>query len=434
MALTNEQRAEINRTNAQKSTGPKSAEGKANSAKNALKHGLTARTFTVVPGEDLTEHQDFLQGWLDAYQPATPGRQALVERGADIAWKLRRLARGDDARAAQRAREAVAAFDLGELRRAEMLGELLRQDQAATLLAELAPSPTATSRRGKTAPVPPPNPAFLTKELETFAAGTRWKIERWKDLRALAASDAYWDWDALHLAVRLLGEQPENVMLNPMIRNLFLISCAANMNKIDFIDEVRRAIRAYPSRSENNFRAIELTVDEPMKQEDAQRRLVKLTEIEINRLNALLPALEAVADTARAEAPFRALCDPSAVSAPLQRYEQALDRSLRQTLAALDVTCRDESMFTSDEPFADCFEPEPSADVSSAEPVPDPAPDEVAAEPASEPAAAPASASAAAPSVNTPRRNEANPPAAAPPAPTGSQPPSDWHPPLIWAA
>ncbi len=42
MPLTDEERAEQNRKNARKSTGPSSALGKSNSRRNALKHGLRA--------------------------------------------------------------------------------------------------------------------------------------------------------------------------------------------------------------------------------------------------------------------------------------------------------------------------------------------------------------------------------------------------------
>ena len=50
---------EANRLNAQKSTGPKTDEGKASVRRNAIKHGMTARTIMpVLPQED----QDTLQG------------------------------------------------------------------------------------------------------------------------------------------------------------------------------------------------------------------------------------------------------------------------------------------------------------------------------------------------------------------------------------
>jgi hypothetical protein len=43
-----------NRENAKRSTGPRSEAGKARSARNALKHGLSAE-HVVMLGEDLTE-------------------------------------------------------------------------------------------------------------------------------------------------------------------------------------------------------------------------------------------------------------------------------------------------------------------------------------------------------------------------------------------
>jgi hypothetical protein len=44
-------RAEANRRNSQKSTGPKTDEGKAKSRFNALKHGMTAQSI-LLPGDD----------------------------------------------------------------------------------------------------------------------------------------------------------------------------------------------------------------------------------------------------------------------------------------------------------------------------------------------------------------------------------------------
>ena len=66
-------RAQIkaNHKNAKKSTGPRTDEGKARVAKNALKHGLLARD-TVLPGEacDLVPEVSFLDGQVPAPQAA----------------------------------------------------------------------------------------------------------------------------------------------------------------------------------------------------------------------------------------------------------------------------------------------------------------------------------------------------------------------------
>ncbi len=64
-----ETRAEINRENAQKSTGPKTEEGKAKSSQNRFKHGVYSKQ-VVAPGEDPAE-LDELRGKLrDEHQPA----------------------------------------------------------------------------------------------------------------------------------------------------------------------------------------------------------------------------------------------------------------------------------------------------------------------------------------------------------------------------
>jgi hypothetical protein len=48
-----------NQQNSQKSTGPKSPEGKAKSCLNHLSHGLTSSA-TIVPGEDPEEFKSLL--------------------------------------------------------------------------------------------------------------------------------------------------------------------------------------------------------------------------------------------------------------------------------------------------------------------------------------------------------------------------------------
>jgi hypothetical protein len=90
MALTEQTKA--NRLNALKSTGPRTAEGKARSSRNALTHGLTAQE-VVIPGEDPAAYQASRQQLIDDLQPNGSCEVELVERLAATFWRLRRIPR-----------------------------------------------------------------------------------------------------------------------------------------------------------------------------------------------------------------------------------------------------------------------------------------------------------------------------------------------------
>jgi hypothetical protein len=83
-------RAAINRANSLHSTGPRTEPGKLRSSRNALRHGLTART-AVLPTEDPEAYQRHIQQFLDEYAPATPTETQLVHEIANTAWRLNRI-------------------------------------------------------------------------------------------------------------------------------------------------------------------------------------------------------------------------------------------------------------------------------------------------------------------------------------------------------
>jgi hypothetical protein len=83
-------RAEINRSNAQHSTGPRTETGKQRSSQNALRHGLTARS-PVISSEDPEAYQRHCRQFMDEYQPATPTETQLVKEIADTSWRLNRI-------------------------------------------------------------------------------------------------------------------------------------------------------------------------------------------------------------------------------------------------------------------------------------------------------------------------------------------------------
>jgi hypothetical protein len=84
-------RAEINRANAQHSTGPKTEAGKKQSSLNALRHGLTGQ-IVVMPSEDLHAYQLHLKSFTDEYHPQGATEAHLVQALADASWRLNRVA------------------------------------------------------------------------------------------------------------------------------------------------------------------------------------------------------------------------------------------------------------------------------------------------------------------------------------------------------
>lgn len=80
-----------NRRNAKKSTGPKTAEGKAAAAQNALRHGLTARQI-VCYAERESDYAAFHAAMREALAPADEVEEQWVERIILCSWRLRRLA------------------------------------------------------------------------------------------------------------------------------------------------------------------------------------------------------------------------------------------------------------------------------------------------------------------------------------------------------
>jgi hypothetical protein len=85
---------EANRLNAQKSTGPRSATGKATSSRNALKSGIDAESL-VIHGETPADLTALTNEYLDRFQPATPEERVFVDILIRGDWQLRRLARVD---------------------------------------------------------------------------------------------------------------------------------------------------------------------------------------------------------------------------------------------------------------------------------------------------------------------------------------------------
>jgi hypothetical protein len=88
--MATEKQFEANRLNAQKSTGPRTPEGRAAVRLNGVKHGLTAETI-VLKGESEADFTKLLDSLEAEHDPASPTEEALVVQLAMATWRLRRL-------------------------------------------------------------------------------------------------------------------------------------------------------------------------------------------------------------------------------------------------------------------------------------------------------------------------------------------------------
>jgi hypothetical protein len=88
--MTSFRQIEANRRNALRSTGPRTEEGKRQSRRNAVRHGLTAET--VIDGlEDSEDYRAFEAAVIADYDAQTAVERELVLRLASLLWRLRRI-------------------------------------------------------------------------------------------------------------------------------------------------------------------------------------------------------------------------------------------------------------------------------------------------------------------------------------------------------
>jgi hypothetical protein len=87
--MASEKKVLANRLNARLSTGPRTPGGKRRSRRNALKHGLTARSVVEV-FEDDSEFRSFAGQVASAYPAPSPVARELVYRLIGLLWRLRR--------------------------------------------------------------------------------------------------------------------------------------------------------------------------------------------------------------------------------------------------------------------------------------------------------------------------------------------------------
>ncbi len=90
--MATEAQIRANRRNAQKSTGPRTSEGKAAVSQNAIQHGLLTRQ-NVISSESQADFDLYRERMLSELAPASPMESMLAERIVTLSWRLKRTGR-----------------------------------------------------------------------------------------------------------------------------------------------------------------------------------------------------------------------------------------------------------------------------------------------------------------------------------------------------
>lgn len=125
MALS-DARLRANRENAQRSTGPRTPEGKERSRRNALKHGLAGLGAVMLP-EDEEIYQERLREWIISLQPRDAVEDYLVSRAVVRSVQLDRGTRIENAYLVERIAQADTQFLADRLELLERTEAKLRQ-------------------------------------------------------------------------------------------------------------------------------------------------------------------------------------------------------------------------------------------------------------------------------------------------------------------
>jgi len=177
--MATDKQMEANQANAQKSTGPRTAEGKAKSRRNALKHGLTSDK-ELLPVEDEKLYNERLARWMGEVEPETDIECFLVESAVTASVRLDRCKRHERAEMKRRRRRAIGRWEAAQTRRVNAILKYWEGD-----------------------------PGYCVGELEQFTRGCDWLLDAWEELSTALEANEYWTGEEAAMALRLLGKAPE---------------------------------------------------------------------------------------------------------------------------------------------------------------------------------------------------------------------------------
>lgn len=310
---SSDRRIEANRINAKKSTGPKTAAGKAASSQNARKHGLRA-AITVLPHEDLLQFERHCQDFYAALQPRDAVEAKLVSDAISSAWRLDRAVKNETA-------------------------VLSKKVQAAALLHEIAfHEEFATLRRAL-----PSNPRKVCVQLRMSTLGCQWMIDQLSMLITTLETRGFWYPSERDVVLNIFGLTTEDLFLDSLAYEIVAAFVSAGWSTETNGDLFRvqalirsgapegMAIWEYRHRVDCLARATREADPEA-----SRAKLIDLLRPELETLAARVDLLRPIEETLRNTSSDREMVDTTRDGELRLRYEAMHRRDFQKAIRELE--------------------------------------------------------------------------------------------------
>jgi len=296
-----EARIQANRANAARSTGPKTAEGKARSRANALKHGM-AGSGVVLPEEDRARWEERADSWAEELGAVDKLGRFLAGRAALASVRLDRCVRAETAVLEERRRIALDRWGVERERRAQITHHAARWAH---------------------------EPAETVAGLEATARGCEWLLDFWEYLAGLLRADGFWDQRHTARIVNLVGvHAPEVATL------LWKCSLAltADLNDPADLEWAHDVLKIDDAEADLAVRRASIAATLPGRAE-ARESITAICESERDRLQSRQQRLwDALDGPARDRALAMAAFDDGEGATLRRRYETASTSDLHRAL------------------------------------------------------------------------------------------------------
>jgi hypothetical protein len=322
---------EANRNNSLLSTGPKTSNGKRNSARNSYKNGLRANRDTLLR-EESVDYEMRMHRWSDPTTAENDRAEFMLQDNVAMSFEIERTRRSHF----ERLRRLIENEDTLDQERVHELGCRLFHDRTG---------PTATygtrkwdQKKARASWEPeaarPDRPAELVRRLCSSALGCFWLLEQWDSLKErLCSGPGFWVPPEKFKAVRLLRREPIDMLEDRRVADVFAAAHALYRVGKPFdnliSDMSQGALDTFEARVNKLYRDL-VRPNEPKR---ARQILIDLVDENIREIEGILAEhVENRQDKARRDKDYNGF-DPSREGEAIRRHwlrcRNSMDRGMK---------------------------------------------------------------------------------------------------------